>query len=125
MRLLARLIPVALALASCQSDPARFPARLEAALASRDPAAVEHLLSRASRPVHAAMASSSQSPLRAFDTVGPARPVRVVSVQQGEGSTVLTVQAGGVQRDWVLVREDGDLRLDLLATSAHRSWTSP
>ncbi len=113
------------ALAGCQSDPARFPARLEQALASGDPGQVERLLSRASRPLHAAMASASVPPLRAFDAMAPKRPAKVVGVQQGEGTIVVTVEAGGIQRDWVLVREDGDLRLDLLATSAHRAWSSP
>lgn len=71
------------------------------------------------------MAATSLAPLRAFDAAAPKRSARVLGVQTGEGALTVTVESGGVQRDWVLVREDGDLKLDLLATSAHRSWSTP
>ncbi len=111
-----------LSLSACQDEASTFPQRLERALASGSPTAIEPLLTQASRPHFRAMVASSSRKGGPF-SLGPVRaPSAIVKVQAGEGGTVLSVRAAGVTRDWVLVHEEGALRLDLMATSARRPW---
>jgi hypothetical protein len=117
---------LALALSGCQGDPAAAVAQLEAALQHGNRSELLGLVTRASRPVVAA-AWAAGGPMLAV--VPPKVPVAVVGVQRGEASAVVTVRAGAgagaVQREWVLVPEDGRWRLDLMATSSRRPWGAP
>lgn len=115
-------LALALSLAGCKDEPATFPARLEAALATRSPHQVEVLLSRASRPLYRAMVASSQRPDGPFQPLPVRQPVRLTNVQHKDGDVVLTVRSGDTQRDWALVDEEGAWRLDLLKTSAWRPY---
>jgi hypothetical protein len=115
------LVPVLLA--ACQDEPADFPQRLELALASGSPQQVEPLLTQASRPLFRAMVASAGTGTGPFRLRATKTPVQVVGVQTGESGIVLSVRAGGPMREWVLVHEDGALRLDLMATSARRPWS--
>ena len=108
-------------LAGCDDDPAAFPARFDAALATGDARAVAALVTAATRPiVRAAMATApAGSPLK---LTAPGQRTEVVAVRTGTASAVLDVRAGAETRQWVLVREDGAWRLDLMATSSRRPW---
>ena len=94
---------------------------MEAALASGDGDSIGALLTAATRPiVRAAMATApAASPLA---TRAPQQPTEVVAVRAGTASVVLDVRAGRETRQWVLVREEGAWRLDLMATSSQRPW---
>ena len=126
---------------ACTAPPEAFPARIDAALASGDGAAVEALLTRASRPVFAAMQASAEPTGGApFRIAAPKTPTELVQLQPGENAVVLTVRSGAMAkggamagaggasgpgattREWVVVKEEGEWRLDLMATSARRPW---
>lgn len=117
------LAMVAVLLPACQDDATAFPERLERALASGSPQQVEPLLTQASRPLVRAMVATSRAGKGPFALRNPVHPTRVLGMQSGEAGLVLSVGAGGPVREWVLVREDGALRLDLMATSARRPWS--
>jgi hypothetical protein len=108
--------------AGCASDPATFPTRLERALASGQVEQVERLLSRESRPLFRAMTATSARRDGPFALLTPKQTVRTLGIQRGESGVLLSVQVGSEVRDWVLVDEGGDYRLDLMATSARRPW---
>jgi hypothetical protein len=117
------LLLMPLVLAACQDSPADFPRRLELALASGSPQQVEPLLTQASRPLFRAMVASAGNGKGPFHLRATKTPVQVEGVQTGEAGIVVSVRAGGPVREWVLVHEDGALRLDLMATSARRPWS--
>jgi hypothetical protein len=110
----------------CQGDPAAVVAQVEVALRHGDRGELLALVTRASRPVVAAAWAAGGSMLA---VTPPKTPVAVVAVQPGEVSAVVTLRAGvgadAVQREWVLVQEDGRWRLDLMATSSRRPWGAP
>ena len=88
-------------------------------MASQSLAQVEPLLTRESRALWRAMAACGGD----FLPRAGKRPIQVAGVQALDGVGVLvTVRGGPVTRDWVLVQEDGEWRLDLLQTSARRPW---
>jgi hypothetical protein len=115
-------VAVALSVAGCASDPSTFPTRLERAIASGQVDQVERLLTRESRPLFLAMTATSARRDGPFALLTPKQTVRTLGVQRGENGVLLSVQVGSEVRDWVLVEEGGDYRLDLMATSARRPW---
>ena len=120
-----------LPLAACAQPPETLPLRLHDALVRGDDAAVLGLIDHNNRPLVQAMLQvpADARGRRFFRALGQgAQPPRVVKVDAGEAGLTLTVRAESDAtrtREWVLVREGGDWRLDLSATAARRSWDTP
>lgn len=112
--------------AGCAETPEAFVARFEQALASGDSARVEGLLTPDSRPLYRAMVASAAADGgdNPFAPRPMTRPATVRSVVEMEDAVMIRVQAQGIEREWVLARVGGRHRLDLLATSSRRPWSS-
>ena len=108
---------------ACVHEPAEFVADLEAALSTGDVQAVMPLLTVASRPLVGALVQ-----VRGKAGAGlkvPRTRAAVKSLSQQGTRLVLQVQADGLERDWMLVQEGGNWRLDLLETAVRRPWNAP
>ena len=113
----------ALAGAGCRTQPAEVPLALERALQRGDRASVLALVDSASRPfVEAAMASAPTQKRSPYLLSRAAHPLRLVRTEAGEAGYVVTVEADGQQRDWVLLAENGAWKVDLAATASRRAW---
>ena len=120
-----------LPLTACGQPPETLPLRLHDALVRGDDAAVLALIDRNNRPLVQAMLQvpADARGQRFFRALGQgAQAPQVVKVDAGEVGLTLSVRAPGDPtrtREWALVREDGDWRLDFSATAARRSWDTP
>ena len=111
------------ALAACGGGPETVPAALHAALAAGDDAVVDALLTARSRPIVAALrAVDSANHFGLGGMNGGAKAPEVTAGRATEQGMTLQVRAAGVEREWLVVREGGRWRLDLLGTAARRSW---
>lgn len=115
-------------LSACTASPEQFVQQWTAALQSGQPAQILPLVSRSSRPLVSAMLASNAQGLVPSAAIGQ---VQIEGwepdpgLDAGQGFVVQVRAAGdptGPVRDWVLVREDGALRLDLQATALRRPW---
>ncbi len=111
------------AVVGCAEDPATFPARLHAALNGGDADAVDRLLTPQSRPLWRALRIARGDTGVGIGLSGPPPELRTMTPQGTR--MLLTVRAGGVERDWVLVREGDGYLLDLNETSIRRPWNLP
>ena len=110
-------------LCSCQRDPADFAQQFDLAVDSGRSEAVAQFLTVGSRPLFRALCAVRGTAKNSPAALGPrSRPTKLVNVQGGENTFILTVSAGPLQRDWVLVKEEGEFRLDLFATASRRPW---
>lgn len=112
---------------ACAQPPETFPERFHAALASGDPAQVTALVERNSRPLVLSMLQvpRGQGPQPYVLPDAPSAVPRVLRIDAGEAALTLTVSDSPDprrSREWVLVREGGDWKLDLTATAARRAW---
>lgn len=125
---LAGAVAAAAGLVACQPTPQTFLTEWSAALQSGKAESILPLVTRESRPlVGALLASGAQGLVPAIQSGAVAveglEPDPAMDVGQGY---IVQVRAKGDRtgpvRDWVLVREDGALRLDLQATALRRPW---
>ncbi len=114
---------LAIGLIACAGDPADLPAEMHDALRTGDVAAVERLLTAPSRPLWRALRIARGDRGVGLGLAGQPPVVRNVAPQGSR--LVLTVHAGTVERDWVLVNEGDRYRLDLNETSIRRPWNLP
>ncbi|MBI5607933.1 MAG: hypothetical protein HY902_03540 [Deltaproteobacteria bacterium] len=119
------VLPLALlALTACQSTPEQTCLALDQALHRRDLEAVHRLVTRASVPAVDVLwraGDAQSSPLR---LPAQAPNVTVKAVRSQGVRQIATVARGSVEREWVLLEEDGRWRLDLFETALRRPWSS-
>ena len=122
-------------LAGCVEAPSEFVQRLDAALASEDPARVAAMLTPESRPMFQTLQRVQPAPLpdpasavvspvghAAFVPARPAKSTRFVSAHQDSSGIIFKVEADGERREWVMRQSGLRWQLDLLATSSRSSW---
>lgn len=106
----------------CAGEPSEFPARFDRALASGDLAEVLPLLTADSRPLVTALLASRGA--AAIGLGAHVKPTQLLAIQPQGTRLVLQVKAGGENRDWVLLEENGAWRLDLAETMVRRPWNA-
>lgn len=111
---------LALALASCAAGPELLPDRVHAALQSGRVSEALPLVTVASRPYLLALAAARGPGVIGFGPLPQPSAIRKITAQGSR--LVLEVAAGNTAREWVLVNEDGQWRIDLLETSVRRPW---
>jgi hypothetical protein len=119
-----------LVLTGCATPPEAFVPRFEAALATGQAEQVLPLITAASRPLVGALLAAGPAELRAQ---AMRTPLEVVDIRPDDAADagmgfLLQVrpqgQPAGITRDWVILQEDGQWRLDLAATALRRPWGS-
>ena len=117
-------LALTLGASGCGESPDAFPAAMDAALASGDPAAVSALLTSDSRALLDVMRDAPHPDGRhPFAMHAPKRPTRTVEVLAPDAETrVLRVNDGERDGEWVLRKEAGAWRLDLAASASRRPF---
>ncbi len=120
------LLPLALLLTpACQSRPETTCLALDTALHRRDLDAVHHLVSKASQAAIDVLWRAGESEKSPFHLASTAPKLEVRSMRSQGLRQVVTVAQGKTEREWVLVEEDGEWRVDLFETALRRPWNSP